>query len=258
MSKQQQKQRQTSEPSGDDEAENRKRPFRAPAMLSTIRDYVDRFDGARKELNHKEGKKFNIDTFQRQEADYRELHRFYQVKPVGQTYDGLDRGSSTAVSQTGVSIAQVLSPANYFFFVNPESPFDGGFSVHSLAAQQVAIKRGFREVNFSHLSAIEQIPHRAKKLPPSKQLIYPHQVLCACRKAPYQTCSGTARSLMLSRSFEHLKTNSLTPRRRFPTLHAGFGHQRRGRQQGTRALVALEPYTLGAMVTMPCVPLKQM
>jgi hypothetical protein len=185
MSKQQQKQRKTSEPSGDDEAENRKRPFRAPAMLSTIRDYVDRFDGARKELNHKEGKKFNIDTFQRQEADYRELHGFCQVKPVGQTYDGLDRGSSTAVSQTGVSIAQVLSPANYFFFVDPESPFDGGFSVHSLAAQQVAIKRGFREVNFSHLSAIEQIPHRAKKataietidLPPPSTLRLPEGTL---------------------------------------------------------------------------------
>jgi hypothetical protein len=52
--------------------------------------YVDRFDVARKELNDKEGKKFNTDTFQRQEADYREMHGFYQVKPVGQTYDGLD------------------------------------------------------------------------------------------------------------------------------------------------------------------------
>jgi hypothetical protein len=154
MSKQQQKQQQTLKPSGDDKAENRKQPFRAPAMLSTIGDCLDRFDGARKELNNKEGKKFNIDTFQRQEADYRELHRFFQVEPVGQTYDGLDRGSNTAVSQTGVSITQVLLPANYFFFVDPESPFDEGFSVHSLAAQQVAIKRGFREVNFSHFSVI--------------------------------------------------------------------------------------------------------
>jgi hypothetical protein len=134
MSKQQQKQRQTLEPSGDDEAENGKGPFQAPAMLSTIRDNMDRFDGARKELNHKEGKKFNIDTFRRQEADYRELHRFYQVKPVGQTYDGLDQGYSTAISQTGVFIAQVISPANYFFFVDPESPFDGGFSVAFLGS----------------------------------------------------------------------------------------------------------------------------
>ena len=47
------KQQQTSEPRrGDDEAENRKRPFRAPAMLSTIGDYVVRFDqrGRRKAM----------------------------------------------------------------------------------------------------------------------------------------------------------------------------------------------------------------
>jgi hypothetical protein len=50
------------EPSGDDEAGNRKQPFRAPAMLSTIRNYMEGFDGARKELNNKEGKNFNIDT----------------------------------------------------------------------------------------------------------------------------------------------------------------------------------------------------
>jgi hypothetical protein len=46
-------------------------------MLLTIRDYVDRFYGARKELDNKEGKKFNIDTFQRREVDYRELHGLY-------------------------------------------------------------------------------------------------------------------------------------------------------------------------------------
>jgi hypothetical protein len=33
--------------------------------------------GARKELDNKEGKKFNIDTFQRREVDYRELHGLY-------------------------------------------------------------------------------------------------------------------------------------------------------------------------------------
>jgi hypothetical protein len=32
-------------------------------MLRTIGDYVDRFDVTRKELNNKEGKQFNIDTF---------------------------------------------------------------------------------------------------------------------------------------------------------------------------------------------------
>jgi hypothetical protein len=56
MSKQQQKQQQTLEPSGNDKAENRKPPFRAPAMLPTIGDFVDRFDGVRKDLNNKEGK----------------------------------------------------------------------------------------------------------------------------------------------------------------------------------------------------------
>jgi hypothetical protein len=46
--------------------------------------------------------------------------------------------------------------------VDPENPFDGGFSVHSKAARQVALNRGFREITFSHLSAIEQIPHPRK------------------------------------------------------------------------------------------------
>jgi hypothetical protein len=141
--------------------------------------------------------------------------------------------------------------------VDPETPFDGGFSVHSIAAQQVAIKRGFREVNVLHLSAvIKQILHHAKKATTIRIInLHPqYQVLYACRKAPYRTCSGTVRSLMLSHSFKHLKTIFLTPRWRFPTIHADFGHQRCGRQLDIRALVALAPCTLGAMlVTMPCV-----
>jgi hypothetical protein len=154
---------QQTEQSANDEAESSKRPCRVPEMLSTIGGYVDRFNFVRKALKQKKGAKFNIDTFQREEGDYRELHGFSKLEQVGQTHDGLNRSSKAAVSQTGVSIAQVLSPADYFFFVDPENPFDGGFSVHSKAAQQVALNRGFQEVNFSHLSAIEQIPHRSKK-----------------------------------------------------------------------------------------------
>jgi hypothetical protein len=157
--------RQHIEKSTNDEAENSKRPSRAPEMLSTVGRYVERFNESRKALN-KKGDKFNIDTFQKEEADHRELHGFSKLKQVGQTHDGLNRTSTAAVSQSGesgVSIAQVLSPADYFFFVDPESPFDSGFSVHSKAAQQVALNRGFQEIYYSHLSAIEQIPHRSPK-----------------------------------------------------------------------------------------------
>ena len=128
------------EQEANDETESSKRPCRAPAMLSTVAGYVDRFNIARNTLDTKKGQKFNVDTFGRKEADYRELHGFSKLKQVGQTYDGLDRGTSNAaVGQSGVSIAQVLSPADYFFFVDPATPFDSGFSVHSKAAQQVAL-----------------------------------------------------------------------------------------------------------------------
>jgi hypothetical protein len=45
--------------------------------------------------------------------------------------------------------------------------------VHSLAAQQVAIKRGFLEVTFLHLSAIGQIPDHAKKATATKTIDLP-------------------------------------------------------------------------------------
>lgn len=197
--------------------------FRSPESVAA---YVDRFNVARKPLEMKKGQKFNVDTFSRKEVNYRELHGFSNLKQVGQTYDGLNRSSDAATSQTGVSIAQVLSTADYFFFVDPQNPFDGGFSVHSKSAQQVALNRGFREMNFSHLSAIEQIPHPRKAS--AVQIIdQPTPLNLSLPQGKLPNLFRLAdESPTPCRSFAPSNENLSTPTQIFRTLPADFGRQR--------------------------------
>jgi hypothetical protein len=70
------KKRQQTEQGANDEAESSERPCRPPEMLSTVAARVDRVNVARKPLDMKKGKKFNVHAFGRKEADHRELHGF--------------------------------------------------------------------------------------------------------------------------------------------------------------------------------------
>ena len=126
-------------------------------------DCVARFSTAR--AFHKNGDKFNPDTFGRKQEEYRLLKGFDKLKVVvGQTFDGLARGQNqqaTINETSGVTIDQVLSPADYNFFVDPDHAFDVGFSVHSEEGRELALRRGFQEIKFSHLTSLSKIPRRA-------------------------------------------------------------------------------------------------
>ena len=109
-------------------------------------DCVARFSTAR--AFHKNGDKFNPDTFGREQEEYRLLQGFDTLKVfVGQTFDGLarDQNRQATIHETsGVTIDQVLSPADYFFFVDPDHTFDGGVSVHFEEGRELALQRGFQ------------------------------------------------------------------------------------------------------------------
>jgi hypothetical protein len=153
---------------GDEDAVDGGQPkmrLRSQAPTTPCKSPLDcgaRFSTAR--AFHKNSDKFNPDTFGREQEEYRLLKGFDTLKVVvGQTFDGLARGKNqqAVINETsGATMDQVLSPAD-FFFVDPDHAFDGGFSVHSEEGRELALRRGFQEIKFSHLTSLLKIPWRA-------------------------------------------------------------------------------------------------
>jgi hypothetical protein len=160
----------------DDEETKMRLRSRAPTTpCKSPIDCVARFGSAR--AFHKNGHNFNPDTFGREQEEYRLLKGFDKLKVViGQTFDGLarDQNQQATINETsGVTIDQVLSPADYFFFVDPDHTFDGGFSVHFEEGRELALQRGFQEIKFSHLTSLSKIPRRATEATATTNLDLP-------------------------------------------------------------------------------------
>jgi hypothetical protein len=103
---------------------------------------------------HKNGNKFNLDTFGREKEEYHLLKGFDKVKVVlGQRFDDLacDQNQQVKINKTRpvVSLLTRFCAQLIFFSVDPDHTEDGGFLLHFEEGQQLALQQGFQEVILS-------------------------------------------------------------------------------------------------------------
>jgi hypothetical protein len=82
----------------------------APAMFSTIRDYVDRLNVARKALNNKEGNKSPSKDMKQTRGNYTDSINCNEWVKLLMAL--IESPTHCTVRQAGISIVQVLSPVN--------------------------------------------------------------------------------------------------------------------------------------------------
>ena len=106
----------------------------------------------------------NIHKFIVEERKHREKHKFCELKPVGLYYNTFLDSEQTNNADL---LSNVLTPAEYSFFVAPETTNNAEvvyFSVHSEKCKEAAISKGYREIKVRHFTAPYQIPEKLSKL----------------------------------------------------------------------------------------------
>lgn len=156
-------------------------PKRHVAPVKSAEELVKRFKEARPW--HVDGKKFNTDTFKRHEQQHRDKYNMEKVKPMGQTYADAQPAAGGERSVT-LQTVPLFAIGDYSFFVDPDDPLKGGFSLSEESGKRIAIGRGFAEVKFSHLTSNQAIPNRkegTKRLlidfPAPSHLVAPNNTL---------------------------------------------------------------------------------
>eukprot|EP00547_Thalassionema_nitzschioides_P015845 CAMPEP_0194242656 /NCGR_PEP_ID=MMETSP0158-20130606/8131_1 /TAXON_ID=33649 /ORGANISM="Thalassionema nitzschioides, Strain L26-B" /LENGTH=302 /DNA_ID=CAMNT_0038977797 /DNA_START=20 /DNA_END=925 /DNA_ORIENTATION=- len=109
---------------------------------------------------------FNPDTFARQQQEHIAHYGLKHLKPQGRNFvEGVIITETTNDNNknSNLNAGNVLSPADYSFFVDPADPLAGGYSVHDDRMRSVAISRGYAEIKIAHLTSVDQLPTLAGK-----------------------------------------------------------------------------------------------